>query len=88
MTGISDSANAVMLVPTGCWRGGSASVDYVAAATNPAADSLVRGYGSLTFASSGYSITRQVVLESASASVSVGDVVRGSMKFVLTDYYG
>jgi hypothetical protein len=38
--------------------------------------------------SPGISVSKQVILESASSSVTVGDVVKGSMKFVPTDFYG
>jgi hypothetical protein len=88
MTDIANSVNAVVLAPTGCWRGGSISVDYVVGTATVNAQLLIRGFGQLSFASPKYNIQRQVVLESASESVSVGEVVRGSLKFVLTDYYG
>jgi hypothetical protein len=89
MTDISSGINAVVLAPTGCWRGGSISVDYVVGTATINAQTIIRGFGPLSFTSaSGYNIQRQVVLESASESVSVGEVVRGSLKFVLTDYYG
>ena len=87
MTGVSDSSDLSMLVPTGAWRGGSVSVEYIASGS-PDVQTLVRGFGSLTLASTGMSVSRQVVLESASQSAAVGDVVKGSMKFLMTDYYG
>jgi len=88
MTGAADVAGLLVLIPTGSWRGGSVSVDFIGQTTNPSVTSLVRGYGQLSFLSPGFSVTRQVILESGSESVASGDVVKGSMKFVMTDFYG
>ncbi len=87
MTGGSDDVGLNVLVPTGAWKGGSVAVEYVAGSGFDV-QLLVRGYGSLTFTSPGMSVSRQVLLESASRNASVGDVVRGSLKFLMTDYYG
>lgn len=88
VTGVADGASQFVLIPTGSWKGGSVSVDFIGQTTNPDVQTLVRGFGSVTFSSPGFSVTRQVVLESASTNVSAGDVVKGSMKFAMTDYYG
>lgn len=87
MTGATDGVGYSFIVPTGSWKGGSVSVDFNAEVGVVAAETLVRGVGQLTFSSAGYSVQRQVVLESASSTVTVGDIVKGSLKFVLTDYY-
>jgi hypothetical protein len=87
MTGVLDSPTLTVLVPTGSWRGGSVSVDFVGDATIGDVQLYVRSVGSLTFRSPGHSVARQVILESASSQVAVGDVVRGSLKFLMTDYY-
>lgn len=87
MTGVLDDPGLMVLVPTGSWRGGSVSVDYVADASVGDIQLYVRSVGRLTFSSPGHTVARQVLLESASSQVSVGDVVRGSMKFLMTDYY-
>lgn len=87
MTGISDAAGNCVLVPTGSWKGGAISVEFIAGSSS-SAESLVRGIGTLSFASPGFSVTKRVVLESASTTVGVNEVVRGSMKFLMTDYAG
>jgi hypothetical protein len=50
--------------------------------------SLVRKTGTLSFASAGYSVGRRVVCESASVTAQAGELVRGSLKFLMTDYQG
>ena len=89
MTPLDAPASVVKVVPTGSWSGGAISVDYIHAgptATDP--QSIVRQYGVLSFSSAGYSVSRNVILESASTDVRQGDVVRGQLKFRLTDYTG
>ena len=88
MTGINDPANTTVMVPTGAISPGSVTVDYVhiAGGLDPQAAIGVRG--PLVFGSPGYSVTRNAILESASTEVRSGDVVRGSLNFVMTDYSG
>lgn len=88
MTSLFASAGSIVIVPTGSWKGGAVSVEFTESAGTASLTSLVRGYGNLTFASPGFTVSRQVVLESASSAVAVGEVVKGSAKFVITDYYG
>jgi hypothetical protein len=86
MTGVSDGVSNVVLVPTGSWMGGGVDVDYVSSSgVDPQA--LVRGVGALSFVSTGLTVSRQVILESATAGVGVNEAVRGSLKFLRTDYY-
>lgn len=86
MTSVNDVAHVTRLVPTGSWRGGSVTVEFISGGGDP--QTLVTGLGQLALSSSGLSVTKQVVLESSSVAASVGDVVKGSLKFVMTDYYG
>lgn len=89
VTGLNDPTDAAVLVPTGALKGATIAVDFFrGSATSANISSLIRGYGQLSFSSDGYSVTRQVVLESGSESAEVGDIVRGTMRFVATDYYG
>jgi hypothetical protein len=77
------------VVPTGDWSGGSISVDYVHAgrqAIDP--QSIVRTRGQLRFSSTNYSVSRNAILESATTEARTGDIVRGTMRFRMTDYYG
>lgn len=87
-TGIYDGASATVLVPTGAWKGGSIKVDYIRPRDSQDIQLLVRGAGQLGFTATGFSFSRRVILESASEVASAGDVVRGTMKFVMTDWYG
>lgn len=77
------------IVPTGDWSGGSVSVDYIhagSAATDP--QTLVRRRGQLSFSSQNYSVSRNVILETATTEARAGDIVRGTLRFRVTDYYG
>jgi hypothetical protein len=84
-----DPVGTLGIVPTGEWSGGSISVDYIHAGplqTDP--QTLVRQTGALFFSSPGYSVGRNVLLESATTEATVGDIVRGTLRFRITDYYG
>lgn len=61
-------------------------MDFIEFPADP--QSLVGTYGIVSFTSSAYTISRQVVLESAAVSARVGELVSGSLKFRITDYYG
>jgi hypothetical protein len=74
------------MVPTGEWSGGTITVDFLTSNVDPQA--LVRKVGNLTFRSNGYSISRRVICESASIGAQAGELVRGSLKFLMTDYQG
>lgn len=89
MTAIDDAAATMRMVPTGSWSGGSITVGYLhtAGASDDPHD-VVRQYGTLSFASAGYTVTRNVLLESATTEARTGDIVRGTLKFRLTDYTG
>lgn len=88
MTAIGDAAGQRIMVPTGDWSGGSIDVEYIASPGGPSPDGFVRDVGTLTFASNGLSVTRRAILVSAEVQASVGDLVRGSLRFALTDYAG
>lgn len=84
-----DPVGTIGMVPTGEWSGGTISVDYIHAGPLQAdPQSLVRQTGRLLFVSPGYSIGRNVILESATTEARVGDIVRGTLRFRMTDYYG
>lgn len=86
MSGISDVASYNVLVPTGSWQGGSISVEYINATTDP--QSFVKTTGFVTFSSSAVTVSKRAILESASRDIRVGEVIRGTLKFRLTDYTG
>lgn len=87
MTGPNDPVNFSVIVPTGGWTGGTITVDYLHAAGGTDPVTLVAQVGTVSFSSAGYSVTKNAILQSVTHGVQVGDLVKGSLKFVLTDYY-
>ena len=88
MASAADPVGTIGMVPTGEWSGGTISVDYIHAGplqTDP--QLLVRQVGQLAFASPGYSVVRNAILESATTEARTGDIVRGTLRFRITDYY-
>lgn len=85
MTGVGDNANAIVMVPTGAFTGGTITVDYLANGV-PAAE--LGTVGSVVFTSSAINVTRRGILESATVEARTGELVRGTMRFRLTDYLG
>lgn len=88
MTGVNDATGYSIQVPTGDIRGGSITVDFLNQAGGSDPQSLVGQYGLLVFTSSAYSVSRQVILESANIDARTGQLVSGQLKFRMTDYYG
>lgn len=86
MTAAGDGLGYSFMVPTGEWAGGTITVDFLT--TNADPQSFVRKVGQLTFTSAGYSVSRRVICESASIGAQAGELVRGSLKFLMTDYQG
>ena len=88
MTSPSDPSGYAVLVPTGEWSGGGISLDFLATTATGDVQSLVRGIGQLTFSSPNWSVTRRAILESATTETRVGELVRGTANFKVTDYEG
>jgi hypothetical protein len=86
MTAAGNGLGYTVMVPTGEWAGGTITVDFLSVIADP--QSLVRKVGNLSFSSAGYSVSRRVICESASVSAQTGELVRGSLKFLMTDYQG
>ena len=86
MTGVGSGRGFMVMVPTGDSSGGTITVDFLTINTDPW--SFVKMAGILSFTSAGYSISRRVICESASVSAQSGELVRGSLKFLMTDYSG
>ena len=86
MTAHNTPAGQIVLVPTGAYTGGTIDIDYLAGSggTDPA--TAVGKVGQAVFSSPGYSVTKQVVCESATKDAAVGQIVSGSMRFRLTDH--
>lgn len=86
MTGLNDSVGNAYIVPTGCQKGGSFTVEFFV--TGDAPTDLVGRYGRLSISADGFSYSRQVVCETAAFDLETNGLVRGSAKFVPTDYTG
>ena len=87
MTTYTDPVNHIAMVPTGAWSGGSISVDYLHVGSFNAT-STIGTVEQLSFACANYSVAKYAVHESSSTQLKVGDLVRGTMKFRLTDFNG
>jgi len=88
MTGPDDALGLRVMVPTGDWSGGSVEVEYIASPNGADPEGFVCDYGTLTFGATGINVTRRAVLTSSQRDARVGDIVRGSLRFTLTDYTG
>jgi hypothetical protein len=88
MTSPSDPSGHAVLVPTGEWSGGGVSLDFIATTATGDIQTIVRGVGQLTFSSPSWSVTKRAILESANTSARVGELVRGTANFRVTDYQG
>ena len=87
MTSSVHAVNHIHMVPTGAWSGGGFSVDYLASGSFDATATIGQ-VKQLSFSCAGYSVSKWAVHESSSTQLKVGDLVRGTMKFRLTDYQG
>lgn len=88
MTPHDAAAGVNVLVPTGHWTGGSITVEYLHAAGGIDPQTAVRTYGLLSLAGPNFSVSRNVILEKASTEARTGDIVRGTLTFLMTDHYG
>ena len=95
MTAVGDQAGYMVMVPTGDWVGGTIAVDFISFG-DP--QGIVRQTGVLTLTTAAqagsaqagsaqsFSVSRRALCQSASISAQVGEIVRGSLKFLMTDY--
>lgn len=88
MTAATHATGTIMIVPTGDWSGGRVAIDYIAPTSTQDIQQFVRNTGYLSIASSGFSVTRSVILESGVMGARTGELVSGSMTFRITDYTG
>ena len=86
MTAAGDSLGYTFMVPTGEQSGGTIMVEFLTWDTD--LWTFVKRVGDLKFVSVGYSISRRVICESASVSAQTGELVRASVRFLITDYLG
>jgi flagella basal body P-ring formation protein FlgA len=86
MTAAEDNLGYTFMVPTGEQSGGTITVDFIT--TNADPWTFVKKVDILRFSSEGYTVSRRVICESASVSAQSGELVRGSLRFLITDYQG
>lgn len=87
MTGADSLNGYIVLVPTGDFaRGatGTITIEYLSSGIDW--QTAVGYVGTLTFVSSGHTVIRRAVLETVGSEAKAGDVVRGTLKFRMTDY--
>lgn len=90
MTSGSAAVGIKAMYPTGDTKTpGKIKVDWQVDAVSGTDDPqyLIGKIGSVAFESTGWSIKRNVYVESASVDARNGNVVRGTISFVMTDYY-
>lgn len=88
MTPAGADPSYIVMVPTGAWSGGSIEVDFLYQANGTDPQTAVGQVGVARFASPKLTVQRRVVLESATTEVATGDIVRGTLRFLMTDYAG
>lgn len=87
LTSASDPVAANVMVPTKDTSHGTMSVDFIATSGFADPQPLVGSVGAVGLYAPGYSVQRNAVLQSATLDHQYGDIVRGSMRFIITDYY-
>jgi len=85
MTSKNEPKGYMVMVPTGDWAGGTITVDFIGQG-DP--QGFVKTTGLLNFSSASLNISRRVVCQAASISAKAGEIVSGSLKFLITDYTG
>lgn len=87
MTSAVDLLGANVMVPTGDTSPGTVSVDFISTAQLSNPQALTGKVGVIGLSAQGYTVSRNAVLQSATLDHQIGDIVRGSMRFTVTDYY-
>jgi hypothetical protein len=86
MTPIDAPLGTKRMVATGEYTTpGRVRIDYLRLAGTPAPLTMSGLSGTLSIAHSAVSVSKTAILESASSEIAVGQALRGSMSFVLTD---
>ena len=87
MTSVVDLIGANVMVPTGETQPGTISLDFIADSGFSNPQDIIGDRDSLVI-SGPYGLTRNAVCTGGSVQASMGDVIRGSLEFTITDYYG
>lgn len=87
MTSATDLLGANVMVPTGDTSPGSLSVDFISTNQFSNPQALTGRVGVLGLYAPNYTVSRNAVLQAATLDHQSGDIVRGSLRFTITDYY-
>jgi len=87
MTGATDLVGANVMVPTGEKTPGTMTIDFIADNTFSNPQGIIGTRASLVIAGP-YGITRNVVCTDGSIEAAIGDIIKGTLEFTITDYYG
>jgi hypothetical protein len=87
MTSAGDLVGANVMVPTGEKTPGTMTIDFIADNTFSNPQAVIGQQGSLAIFGP-YSITRNVVCTDGSVEATIGDIIKGTLEFTITDYYG
>jgi hypothetical protein len=86
MTPINAPANQLVLVPTGSRSGGIVNVDFIQPNGGIGPLQAIGRVGVLSFSGNVFSLSNRAVCETATQEAATGDLIRGTMRFRLTDY--
>lgn len=87
MTGVTDLVGANVMVPTGEKTPGTMTIDFIADNTFSNPQAIIGQQGPLAI-SGPYSITRNVVCTDGTVEATIGDIIKGTLEFTISDYYG
>jgi|OM-RGC.v1.027940788 hypothetical protein len=87
MTSAVSPIGANVMVATGETQPGTISLEFMADSRFSNPQNII-GYRRSLVISGPYELTRNAVCTGGSVQASVGDVIRGSLEFTITDYYG
>lgn len=86
MTPYNAPASQVVLVPSGANGGGTVDVDFIQPTGGIGPLQAIGKVGVLSFTGNVFSISNRAICETATQEAATGDLVRGTMRFRLTDY--
>lgn len=87
MTSVNSRIGANVMVPTGDKSPGSLSVDFISTKQFSNPQERTGNVGVLKLSTPTHTISRNAVLRAATIDYQTGDIVRGSLRFTITDHY-
>lgn len=87
MTSAGDLVGTNVMVPTGERSPGTMTIDFIADSSFSNPQAIIGQQGPLAI-SGPYPVTRNVVCTDGSVQAAVGDIIKGTLQFTISDYYG